>query len=474
MRKILAVLLIFLLPGLLFAKTMTISQSRPLVLTHVTGIDVTSGRAKSGMTVMIEGGHITALGRGGRIKVPQGAQVIDATGKYLIPGLWDMHVHEWNKEVVFPLFISNGITGVRDMFAPLSPIKQWRAEIAAGATIGPRIFASGILIDGPYPFCKPCTIAVSNADEGRKAVLQVKEMGSDFIKVYSMVPRDAYFAIADEAKRQHLVFAGHVPEFVSAAEASDTGQKSIEHLMGVLVACSAKEKELRKENEAKLRAEGIRPDTAMLEQAAALDSFDEKKASALFARFVKNGTWMCPTLTVLRAVAFSGDADFRNDLRIKYIPDSLKQQWEDAYGWKEHTPEFNAQAKRVFQKQLEAVRMMNRAGVRFIAGTDTPGPYLFPGFSLHDELSLLVQAGLTPAESLRTATINPAKYFDMEKSLGTVEKGKIADLVLLDANPLTDINNTRKIAAVIVGGRYLPKETLQKMLAEVEAVANKK
>ena len=385
-----------------------------------------------------------------------------------------MHAHEWNKEVVFPLFIANGITGVRDMFAPLPPIKQWRAEIAARTTIGPRIFAAGILIDGPYAFCKPCTITVSNADEGKKAVLKVKEMGADFIKVYSMVPRDAYFAIAQEAKRQHMDFAGHVPEFVSAAEASDAGQKSIEHLMGVLVACSAKEAELRKENEAKLRAEGIRGDTAMLEQAAALDSFDEKKAAALFARFARNGTWMSPTLTVLRAVAFSGDADFRNDPRMKYIPDFLNKQWDDAYGWKEHTPEFNSQAKRVFQKQLEIVGMMNRAGVRFIAGTDTPSPYLFPGFSLHDELALLVQAGLTPAEALRTATINPAEYFDLEKSLGTVEKGKMADLVLLDANPLTEINNTRKIAAVILGGKYLPQETLQEMLAEVEAMGNKK
>jgi len=474
MRKIPALLLILLLCGLLSAQTVTTSPSRPLVLTHLTVIDVMRGRAKSDMTVMIEGEHIIALARGGKIKVPQGAQVIDAARKYLIPGLWDMHVHEWNKELVFPLFIADGITGVRDMFSPLPPIKQWRAEIAAGTIIGPHVFAAGILIDGPYPFCKPCTIAVSSADEGKKAVLKVKEMGADFVKVYSMIPRDAYFAIADEAKRQHMVFAGHVPEFVSAAEASDAGQKSIEHLMGVLVACSAKEKELRKENEARLRAEGIRMDTAVREQAAALDSFDEKKASALFARFVRNGTWMCPTLTGLRAVAFSGEADFRNDLRMKYIPDFLNKQWEDAYGWKERTAEDNAQAKRVFQKQLEVVGIMNRAGVRFIAGTDTPGPYVFPGFSLHDELALLVKAGLTPAEALRTATINPAKYFDLEKSLGTVEKGKMADLLLLDANPLTDINNTRKIDAVIVGGRYLPKEMLQKMLAEVEAVANKK
>lgn len=475
MRKISAILFILLLPGLVLGQTVTTSSSRPLVLTHVTVIDVRVGRAKSDMTVLIEGAHIIALGRVGKIKLPHGAQVIDVTGKYLIPGLWDMHVHEWNKESFFPLFIANGITGVRDMFSPLPPIKQWRPEIAAGTTIGPHIFAAGIFVDGPYPFCKPCTIAVSNAEEGRKAVLKVKEMGADFIKVYSMLPRDTYFAIADEAKRQHMVFAGHVPEFVSAAEASDAGQKSIEHLMGILVACSAKEAELRKTNEAKLRAEGIRADTAMLEQVAALDSFDEKKASALFARFVQNGTWMCPTLTVLRAVAFSGEADFRNDPRIKYIPNSLKQPfWEDAFGWKEHTPDFNAQARRVFQKQLEVVGMMNRAGVRIVAGTDTANPYVFPGFSLHEELALLVQAGLTPGEALRTATINPAKYFDMQRSLGTVEKSQIADLVLLDANPLMDINNTRKIAAVIVGGRYFPKETLEEMLADVEAIANKK
>ena len=423
---------------------------------------------------MIAGKHIIALGMGDTVTVPQGAQVIDATGKYLIPGLWDMHVHEWNKDVDFPLFIANGITGVRDMFSPLPPIKKWRTEIAAGTTIGPHIFAAGILIDGPQPLYKPGSIAVSTADEGRAAVLKVKEMGADFIKVYTTLPRDAYFAIADESKRQHMDFAGHVPEFVSAAEASDAGQKSIEHLMGILVTCSAKEKELRKANETKTLAGGSQ-DTATLEQAAALDSFEEKKASALFARFVKNGTWMCPTLTVLRAQASSGDADFRNDQRIKYILDFLKQRfWEDAYGWKEHTPEFNALAKRVFQKQLEVVGLMNRAGVRIIAGTDTGNPYVFPGFSLHDELALFVQAGLTPAEALRTATINPAKYFDMEKSLGTVEEGKIADLVVLDANPLTDINNTRKINAVIVGGKYLSKETLQKMLAEAEAVANKK
>ena len=455
---------------------MLLAQPRPaigqgaLAFTHVTVIDATGASAKPDMSVVISGGRIVEMGRTGRVRLPKGALVVNASGKFLIPGLWDMHVHEWNKEVFFPLFIANGVTGVRDMFSPLPPIKQWRAEIAVGTTIGPHIVAAGIIVDGPHPFCAPCTIAVGNADEGRKAVLKVKEMGADFVKVYSMLPRDAYFAIADEAKRQNMVFAGHVPEFVSAAEASDAGQKSIEHLTGVIVACSAKEEALRKENEARLRAEGIRRDTATLEQVAALDSFDEKRASALFARFVKNGTWMCPTLSVLRAVALSGEADFRNDPRMKYVPDFLKKQfWEGAYGWKEQTAEDFARAKRVFQKQLEVVGMMRRAGVRFIAGTDTANPYIFPGFSLHEELALLVQAGFTPMQALQSATRDAAQYLDRLDSLGTIEKGKIADLVLLDADPLAEIGNTRKINAVVLGGKLISKQELDKMLADVEA-----
>ena len=172
--------------------------------------------------------------------------------------------------------------------------------------MGSQLFASGIIVDGPNPMW-PCSIAVGSAEEGRKAVTTVKEMGADFVKVYSMIPRDAYFALAAEAKRQNMDFAGHVSEFVSAAEASDAGQKSIEHLTGIIVACSAREEELRKENEARLSKEGIREDTFTVEQAAALDSFDQAKANALFARFVRNGTWMCPTLSVLRAVAVISD-----------------------------------------------------------------------------------------------------------------------------------------------------------------------
>ena len=473
MKTIARLSLILFCSSLLLAQQRT-SSRQILVFTHVTLIDATGAEAKPDMTVVIRDGRIAALGRSGKIRPAKGARVIDASGKFLIPGLWDMHVHEWNKEAFFPLFIANGITGVRDMFSPLPPIKQWRAEVAAGTTIGPQIVAAGIILDGPNPVCAPCSIAVGNAAEGREAVLKVKEMGSDFIKVYSMLPRDAYFAIADEAKRQNMVFAGHVPEFVSAGEASDAGQKSIEHLTGVLVACSAKEEELRKENEARLRADGFRGDTMTLEQSRALDSFDAKQAAALFTRFKRNGTWMCPTLSVLRAQAFIGDADFRDDLRLKYIQNFLRKQfWDDGFGFRSHTAEDNARARRVFQKQLEVVGMMKRAGVDFIAGTDTANPYVFPGFSLHDELALLVQAGFTPMEALQAATRDPARHLGRLDSVGTIEKGKIADLVLLDANPLAEIGNTRKINAVVVGGRFITRPELDKMLADVVSLVSK-
>ena len=476
MKKMLVILLLLLLPALSLAQANKNSSPPAVVFAHATVIDMTGSAARPDMTVVIVGDRITEIGKSDKIKPPKDAMVVDATGKFLIPGLWDMHVHEWDKTLFFPLFIANGITGVRDMFGPLPAIKQWRKEMEEGTTLGPRIVAAGPIVDGPKPIW-PGSLAVSNADEGRKAVMTVKEGGSDFVKVYNLLPRDAYFAIADEAKRQGMVFAGHVPTSITAAEASDAGQKSIEHLTGILLACSAKEDEIRKEVEARRQGGMASLITSFIsDQAKALDSFDDKKAAALYARFVKNKTWMSPTLTVLRSIAFIGDDDFRSDARLNYIPEFIKNgMWNHtAFGQNVRTPEANATAKRVFQKQLEMIGAMKRAGVEFIAGTDTPNPYVFPGFSLHDELALMVKAGFTPLEALQAATRNAAKYLGRLDSLGTVEKGKLADLVLLDANPLADIGNTKRIRAVMTGGRLVEKSALDEMLAKVEAANRKK
>lgn len=474
MARILTFLLLVALNGIPFTQTNRESQPTTLVFTHVTVIDGTGARPKSDMTVVVVADHIASVDSSQNARVPKDARVVDATGKFLIPGLWDMHVHAFSKEAFFPLFTANGITGVRDMFGQIPAIKQWRKEIQEGTLIGPRIVAAGPIVDGPKPIW-PGSIAVGNADEGVKAVNTVKQGGSDFIKVYNLLPRDAYFAIAAEAKRQGMVFAGHVPDSITAAEASDAGQKSIEHLTGILLACSSKETEIRKEADARKQSGANRIVRSYIQdQAAALDSFSDKKANELTARFIRNGTWMSPTLTVLRAIAFVGDADFRNDPRIRFIPSYLRTtMWgADAFGLKIRTPEDNANAKRVFQKLLEIVGTMNRAGVQIIAGTDTPNPYVYPGFSLHDELGLLVKAGLTPMEALQAATRNAANYLGVLESLGTVEKGKLADLVLLDADPLADISNTKKINSVVVGGRLIDRAALEEMLAKVEA-ANK-
>jgi len=434
MGKIIAFLL--LLPTLLLAGGKTNSLEKALVLTHVTIIDVTGGAPKPDMTVVITGPRITDLGEAGKVSVPQGGRVIDASGKFLIPGLWDMHVH-WYYRDTLTLFTANGVTGIRQMFGN-SDLLRWRDEIAKGSLQGPRMVVASPIIDGPQPVW-PNSISVRDEAEGRKAVTRVKQWGADFVKVYSLLPREAYFGIADEARKQGLPFEGHVPFTVSAAEASDAGQKSIEHLTGVF---------------------------------KALETFSAEKETELFARFIKNGTWQCPTLTVRRSTAYQDDPNFRNDERLRFIPRQMLERWGMRMG--NRRAEFYANAKRLFQKEVEVVGDMGRAGVLLLAGTDTGNPFCFPGFSLHDELALLVKAGLTPAESLRAATLNPAKFFGLDQTLGTVEKGKLADLVLLEANPLEDIRNTQKIDAVVMNGRFYDRKALDKMLSQAQTLANQR
>jgi tetratricopeptide (TPR) repeat protein len=482
MKKFFA-LMIF--PFLLFSCSSTGQKSdegqRALVFTHVTIIDTSGGSNKTDMMVLISGDRITEVEKTGKARLPRGAQVIDATGKFLIPGLWDMHAHYFDPAYL-SLFIANGVTGVRIMWGDPSDFKQ-REEIAKGSLIGPRMIIGSPLIDGPKPVW-PGSITVSNEADARRVVRQVKETGYDFIKVYGRLPREAFFAIADESRKQGISFGGHLPSSIRATEASEAGQRSIEHLasmpLGILLACSSKEEELYKEREKAFEVDSQQPRTPS--QLAAyrsfankvLETYDDEKASALFDLFVKNSTWQCPTLTVLRSYRYLDDKNFTKDTRLKYIPKAERKSWElknDPFV-SSNTAEDWAIEKKVYQKELEIVGAMRRAGVKFLAGTDAGGPFCFAGFSLHDELGLLIQAGLTPMEALQTATYNSAKFLGLTDSLGTVEAGKIADLVLLDADPIEDISNTRKIAAVVVGGKYYPRSSLDDMLAKIEVLAN--
>jgi imidazolonepropionase-like amidohydrolase len=442
-------------------------SSSALIIHDVTVIDTAGGPALAHRTVIVRHGKIEEVlssTTGAEGKLP-GVQV-EGSGKFLIPGLWDMHVHmvfgDWfprGKDVTLPLFIANGITGVRDMGGELEVLQQWRKEIAAGTSIGPRLVISGPMLDGPQPRF-PSSIAIKTPEDGRRAVDDLKQRGADFIKLQSLIPRDAVFAIAAEARKQEIPFVGHVPDSVRASEASNAGQKSFEHLIGIFEGSSPLEDEFLK---------GSKNETKFL------TTYDPTRAAALFALLAKNHTWQCPTLVWERGGNLIDQTDFAKDTRAKYAP----AYWKDVT-WKRFTEEilhdFNADdlatRKRFVEKELEVVNAMHRAGIPFLAGTDTPpGVYIFPGFSLHEELQRFVAAGFTPMEALQTATLNPAKFLGRENELGTIEKGKLADLVLLEANPLDDIRNTQRIAAVIVNGRYLSRADLDKLLAGVEAAA---
>jgi imidazolonepropionase-like amidohydrolase len=435
----------------------------PLALTHATVIDATGGPVLKDQTVVVIGGRIQTIGRSSEVKIPGGATLVDATGKFVVPGLWDAHVHTRYQGIPFlSLFLVNGITSVRDTAGPwkhYEQIQKWQRDFADGTLAGPRIVSAGPLIDGPNSRWTH-GLVVTSPEEGRRAVQDVREHGASFVKVYDLLARDTFLAIVDEAKKAGLPFAGHVPFSVSAAEASAAGQLTIEHLTGVLLASSSREDEFRSE----IIAGRSVPETALL------SSFDAGKAEALIAGFAKNHTVQVPTLSNAwtRIAALQKDPGITAGERLKYIPAPYVRQWETA-----SRPESNAgTAEQVYGKYKEIVGRMRRSGVEFLAGTDTLKPYLVPGFSLQDELFLLVDAGLSPLEALQAATINPARVLGI-KDLGTVEQGKLADLLLLDADPLLDIRNTAKIAAVVSAGRLFDRQALRRLAREAaEGAAN--
>ncbi len=440
-----------------------------LAITHVNLIDATGAPVQTDMTVIVQGKQILQLGKSDATPVPKAARVVDGRGKYLIPGLWDMHVHEifgaWlpeDEKIIPALFVANGVTGVRDMGGDLEPLKKWRARIAEGKLLGPRMIISGPMLDGPVP-AFPSSAPVKNAEEGRRIVDELQKNGADFIKIQSLVPRDGYFAAADEAKKLGIIFAGHVPDKVRATEASNAGQKSIEHLTGVFEGCSTVEDELM----AAPRGPG---------RGRFLATYDPARAKALIALFLKNQTWQVPTLYWERGEWLIEQTNSGPDRLAKYAPAAWRQRtWpmftrDISKGW---STDPLADREKFFQAELKMVGEMNNAGVPILAGTDTAaGVRVYPGFSLHDELELLVQAGLTPMQALQAATLNAGKYLGLADT-GTIEKGKRADLVLLGANPLQDIKNTRKIQSVVLAGRYFSSADLDHLLAEVEAEAAK-
>lgn len=455
-----------------------------LAITHVTVIDAAHGTEQPDSTVLISSTHIAAAGPSSSVPIPHGVKVLDATGKFLIPGLADMHLHvtgsgepNGSREFFLPLLVANGITTVRDMGGKVEYLKNLRREIDSGDRLGPQIFFTGPYLDGNPPSFQP-SIVVQNASEGATAVDQLKSRGVDFIKVQSRLQPEAYFAIARESKQQEIRFVGHVPDSITAAQASDAGQASIEHLTGVLLGCSNREEELRRRQLSPPKNES--PAQAMererVWQRDLLDSYTEEKAAALIKKFSDNGTWQVPTLVLLLDLAYLVPANSReNDPHLKYVPQSVRTIWEQGrqQALKNYIASDFELRRELAKRSLEIVGKMNGAGIRIMAGTDSAAPNVFPGFGLHDELVYLVQAGLTPAQALRAATFRPAEFLGRTDAQGAIAAGQRSDLVLLDANPLQDVRNAQQIRAVILKGKLLDRNVLDGLLnAEAHFAAN--
>jgi imidazolonepropionase-like amidohydrolase len=436
---------------------------------HATVIDGTGAAAKPNETVLVCGDRIAAVGSSGGVAIPRGARTIDATGQFLIPGLWDAHIHTRYEGIDhLRLLIANGITSARNMSGPWEHLRQllaWREQIKKGERIGPRLLTAGPILDGP-PSIRPTNLVVTNADESRQAVRRMKADGADFVKVVDLLSRDSYFAISGEAKAQGLPFVGHVPIDISPSEASDAGQLSIEHLDAILWASSTQEEEIRGRLQARPKT-GV-PAPYPVSAKFLFDSFSAAKLGALADRLKQNQTSVVPTLSLYwsRFDQRSNHSIVASADRLRYVPPSYLELW------KRRQPPVSEEDQRLqLDNCLMAVRELHKRGVTILPGTDVGVSYQLPGFALHDELNLLVKAGLSTMEALQAATVKPARALRLMDQ-GTIEPGMGADLVLLEANPLENIDNTRKIRTVVAAGRVFERKELDTMLSDIQRAAS--
>ena len=432
-------------------------------ITGVTVVDPSNATPLTAdQTIIVAGDQIREVGPSASVRIPSGARVIDGRGKFAIPGLWDMHVHFMNTGVnALPVLVVNGVTSVREMGGYIDSTRAWQARMAAGTLVGPRIKTAGPILESPRylanvrvrdsslggrlaPRILPYRIGVADSADARRAIDSLVKLRVDFVKIRGVATPQSYAAILAEAKRAGLMVAGHPPGVIPNAAAAAAGQRVIEH--------------------------GFLPPNSVLSDSA---------RAAFYATFARSGTWYTPTLAVSRSVTIGRDSADRlifgpdaihRDPGRRYASDWLLAWWrmqvDERQNFNEPTREAN---ERAYRSSAADVRAMRDAGVPILAGTDAGSVLVYPGFSLHDELRLLVEdAGLTPREALYAATVAPAKLFAMESRLGTIAAGKIADIVLLDADPVASVRNTTRISSVVLGGRHLDRAALDGLLRSVE------
>ncbi|HZS61608.1 MAG TPA: amidohydrolase family protein [Gemmatimonadaceae bacterium] len=438
-----------------------------IAIVHATVIDPGPGTVRADQTVIVQGDRVTAVGHAA---VPKGARVIDATGQFVIPGLWDMHVHsafgDWfpgGRDVILPLFIANGVTGVRDMGGDVEVLQGWRDSIAKGTLVGPTMVISGPMLDGYLADGKslrfPSSVPIVTSEDAVRAVKTLASQHVDFIKVQSEVPHDAYLAAAEAAHQAGLPIVGHIPWRVRLDETIKAGQVSDEHLMGLFEACGTHEDDF-------IAGKG--------NMRLALEGYDEARCDAVIKRVAAAHMAQCPTLYWQKGETLLDLIDQDHQPLARYVPMSWRtgawhQFSESIMGDIAKDPLERRQE--YWHRNLTMTGALYHAGVLLLAGTDAaPGVFVVPGFSLHSELAEFVEAGLTPMDALRTATSNAARFLK-RNDIGRVAPGARGDLVLLSTNPLDDIHNTTSIVTVIANGRVFDHAGLADLLSGVERAA---
>jgi imidazolonepropionase-like amidohydrolase len=378
--------------------------------------------------VVIQNGQITAVGPRAKVKIPKQANIVDAKGKFLLPGLWDMHAHfeqvEWG-----PIYLAAGVTTVRDCGNEFEFITAVRDAIAQGRGLGPRLLLAGF-VDGTSTFAIG-TARADTPEQAREWVHRYHDAGFQQMKIYSSVKLDEIKAVADEAHRLGMTVTGHIPEGLTAYQAIEAGQDQINHVGYI----------------ADIMHTPLPDNATRSDRRKAILNIDLNSPEAQKAlTFLKDHhTVIDPTMALFElfsATTAKPPATFEPG--VNKIPGELAQQLTDVGPPNENTEI----ADKVFQKELEIVDALHRSGIPVVAGTDQA----VPGHSLHREIELYVQAGFTPMEAIQAATIVPAQVMGLDKELGTIEIGKRGDLILISGNPLEDIRNTRNVEYVITNG----------------------
>jgi len=468
-----------LLPFIFISLTI---RAQNIFIRNATIVDIHTGQLLENTDLQIEKNRIKAIGK--NLQPGNGDIIIDASNKYLIPGLWDMHAHllgRWDKAA--PLYVVNGVTGVRDMANPisLSDAKTLRQNVFNGKIIGPRFITSARLLDGPQSRFPRVAILIPTKDYAIKVADSLKQEGVDFYKVYETLPRDAFYAIIEKGKEYHLSVTGHVPSSIGLDEAIKAGMKGIEHLKSVRIT------NIPPELRDSLRGIFQRAmwDVANKDTAAAIKKnelgarmsiqyFTQDDAIAVGKLLAENKIWITPTM-VQSTRSYHEKKELLESKSWDYMPASITSGWR-------HRVENDIKLMRfdipdyVNTVELKTVEGFYKSGVKFLAGTDANDAFIgnVPGFSVHEEMQLFTKVGMSNLEALQTATLNPAVFMESTDSLGSIEKNKIADILILDANPLENISNTRKIFGVIFNGYYYDRKKLDQVLEEVKVLVRTK